>query len=163
MEAKKIFTIGEINEETKNEFKSFLRETKDNQPIELYFNSWGGNTYIGKVMGTFIYCIKKRHPSRRFIHRGNIAASAAFRLFIRGDERIVTKDSIIQPHLPEPNEQGNTITHESLLKERKSVLLMIKGTLPLVTEEDITRYNNQPLPLEFMVNKNIVTKVVDQF
>lgn len=160
---KQIFTIqGIINETTKNEFKTFLRGTKDNELIEIYFNCWGGNNFYGKVMETYIYYIKKYYPTRRFIHYADVAASAAFTIFARGHERIITRKSIIQPHLPEPNDFGKHVTAAQIAREQVVAIKGITSTLPLVQSADIFKYNDFPFPLEFMVNKQVVTKVVSK-
>ncbi|HTH93179.1 MAG TPA: hypothetical protein VL576_01715 [Candidatus Paceibacterota bacterium] len=156
---KEIFKIeGKITKETAEKFKLFLKKfTKKGQVIRIHLDSWGGNSGAGKDIEGYIYFMKKYHKSR-FIMKAPKAASAAFRIFIRGDERIIDKNSIIQPHLPVPNKPG--VSEEKIAREQKSDLDFITGTIPLLSKEDILMYNDMPLPLQFMKEKGVITKVV---
>ncbi len=110
-------------------------------------------------MGGFIYFMKK-YKSCKLVTEGVIAASAAFKIFIRGDERIITKHSIIQPHLPEPNKPG--VSQEAIAIQQSLSLKMITATIPGLTADDIIRFNNFSLPLDMMIKKRVVTKVVER-
>lgn len=156
----KRFILKKIDKATNSEFKAFLRTVEPKETFYIRIDCWGGNSYIGSVMGGFIYFMKK-YKSCRLVTEGVIAASAAFKIFIRGDERIITKHSIIQPHLPEPNKPG--VSQETIAKQQNISLKMITSTIPGLTAEDIISYNNFNFPLDMMIKKGVVTKVVDRF
>jgi ATP-dependent protease ClpP protease subunit len=157
---KSFYILGEIKKETTDQFKAFLKTVSKNEPIYMRIKSWGGNSGEGRFIEGFIYVMKKYNGSS-FIMEGEIAASTALRIFIRGNERIITKDSIIQPHLPVPNTSG--ISSEKIAFEREIDLNLITKTIPALTKEDIMEYDNLPFPITFMKRKGVVTKIVSSF
>ena len=157
----KIFHIEEnISEETVQKFKSFLKIIEHNETIRLHLNSWGGNSGAGKRIEGYIYYMKK-YKSCIFITEAKIAASAAFRIFIRGNKRIITEESIVQIHLPVPNIPN--ISPKLIAIERKKDIYFITNTIPCLTAEEVIKYDDLPLSIDFMLKKNIATEVVQSF
>jgi ATP-dependent protease ClpP protease subunit len=158
---KKSFYInGKINKETRDQFKLFLKKVSQNETVYVRIRSWGGNSGHGRFMEGYIYAMKK-YKKCTFVMEGEIAASTAFRIFIRGDERIITKRSIIQPHLPVPNILD--MDPEKIVIEHKKDLDFITTTIPALTRRDVIEYNDLRLPVKMMQEKKVVTKVVSSF
>lgn len=158
---KKIFYIDEdISDETVKKFKLFLKPVKKEEMLYIRIDSWGGDSLSGKLIEGFIYYMKK-YKSCKFTMEGIIAVSVAFRIFIRGNERIITPRHLIGIHLPVPNKAN--IAPERIAVQRNKDIKFIAATLPLLTKDEILEYDDMPLPVEFMLKKGIVTNVVSSF
>ncbi len=159
---KRFLLEGTIEEKTAKDFKAFLKTILTGETVYIRIRSLGGNVEFGTRIGNFIYYMKK-YRKCTFVTEGEVFQSAAFKIFIRGDRRVVQEnpppDASI--HLPVPH-KNKEIKPGNREEAEQITVDFIKG-LTKLSEKEIRDLNNIPLSIAFMLEKGIATESVKQF
>ena len=168
-EAGYLFVPIEITKETYEEFvKDALEISLDEtiRNVHVYINSYGGNLDACKQMVDILYYLKRTGKKIITICSG-IAASSGFHIFVIGDERKITKYSILMCHR---YSGGGYLKHPDLVAARKAddwdfetqinmVADALKWSKSKVKKELFTPEDKWFLPNEAL-KMNIATEII---
>jgi len=164
-----LFVPMEITRESYEDFIKDALEISLNDTIKtvhVYINSYGGNLDACKQMVDVLYYLKRIGKKVVTICSG-IAASAGFHIFVIGDERKITKYSILMCHR---YSGGGYLKHPDLIAARKAddwefetqinmVADALKWTKTKVKKELFTPEDKWFLPKE-AIDMEIATEIL---
>ena len=159
---KRFILEGDIDAVTVENFKTFLRTVGHRETIYMRIKSYGGNVFSGIKIGNFIRVMKK-YKQCTFIMEGEKFHSAALKIFLRGDKRIIQRNpsSDAAIHLPVVHKNKKKSPEEKEKEEQTTIVLIQQ--LPHLSESEIRSLNNIPLTVAFMLEKGIATECIEYF
>jgi ATP-dependent Clp protease, protease subunit len=102
---------------TAESVKDFISNLGENEALDVYINSYGGEVHAGLA----IYRTIKAHKGTKKVHIDGMACSIASVIAFAGDELIVPESSIMMIHLPYTAMVGNKLQFQEMIKTLETI------------------------------------------